>query len=88
MTNGEGIDQNNQDSTLIRAAEIAALGEVIFTLGYAISTLATLLALEEDRQVEQQDKIDKINMQKQINDLTNEVKKLITQINNENSRRS
>ncbi|MFC5591684.1 hypothetical protein ACFPRA_22620 [Sporosarcina soli] len=88
MTNTEGINQNNQDSNTIRADELAALGEVIFTVGYAISTLATVLALEEDRQVERQEKIDKENMRKQIKDLTNEVKKLIKQINNENSRRS
>lgn len=88
MTYGEGIDQNNQDTTTIRAAELAALGEVVTTIGYAISTLATVLALEEDRQVERQEEIDKKNMQKQINDLTNEVKKLIKQINNENSSRS
>ena len=88
MTNGEGIDQNNQDSTAIRAAELAVIGEVVTTAGYVISTLATVLAFEEERQAERQEKIDKKNMQKEINDLTNEVKKLIKQINNENPRHS
>ena len=44
MTNGEGFNQNNQDSTAIRAAELAVIGEVVTTVGYVISTLATVLA--------------------------------------------
>ena len=52
MTNSEGIDQNNQDSNTIRAAELAAIGEVVTTVGYVISTLATVLALEEEERQE------------------------------------
>ncbi|AMQ06756.1 hypothetical protein [Sporosarcina psychrophila] len=80
MTNSEGIDQNNKDSnTAIRAAELAVFGEVISTIGDLISTIAAVLALEEARQEE----IDNKNMQKQIDYLTNELKKLKKQVNNE-----
>ena len=84
MTNSESIDQNNQDSNTIRAAELAVIGEVLSTVGDVISTIAAVLALEEELQEESNNK----NMQKQIDDLTNEVKKLKKQINNENPRRS
>lgn len=84
MTNSEGNDQNNQDSITIRAAELAVVGEVISTIGEMISTVAAVLALEEELQDESENK----NMQKQIDDLANEVKKLKQQINNENPRRS
>ena len=84
MTNSEGIDQNNQDSNPIRAAELAVVGEIISTIGEVISTIAAVLALEEELQEESDNK----NMQKQIDNLTNEMKKIKQQINNENTRRS
>jgi rRNA processing protein Gar1 len=84
MTNSENIDQNNQDSTAIRAAELAVIGEVVSVVGDVISTFAAVLQLEEVRQSE----IDNKNMQKQIDDLTNEVKKLKEQVYKENPRRS
>ena len=81
MTNRESIGQNNQDSnTAIRAAELAFIGELVSTIGDIISTVAAVLALEEERQEESDNK----NMQKQIDNLTNELKKLKQQINNEN----
>ncbi len=84
MTNSESTDQNNQDSTAIRAAELAFIGEVVSTVGDVISTFAAALDLEEERQ----DIIDNKNMQKQIDDLTNEVKKLKEQVYKVNPRRS
>ena len=84
MTNSESTDQNNQGSTAIRAAELAFIGEVVSTVGDVISTFAAALDLEEERQ----DIIDNKNMQKQIDDLTNEVKKLKEQVYKENPRRS
>ena len=77
MTNRENIDQNNQDfNKAISAAELSVIGELVSTLGDVISTAAAVLALEEERQEERQAKSDNNNMQKQIDDLTNEVKKL------------
>ena len=84
MSNSDCNDQNNQDSNTIRAAELAVLGEVLSTVGEVISTIAAVLALEEELQEESNNK----NMQKQIDNLTHEVKKLKQQINNENPRRS
>ena len=60
MTNSESIDQNNQDSTAIRAAELAVIGEVVSTVGDVISTIAAVLALEEERQEERQESTRKI----------------------------
>jgi len=79
MTNSESIEQNNQVSNAVLAAELAVLGEVVSTVGDVISTISTVLALEGVRQSE----IDNKNTQKQIDDLINEVKKLKKQINNE-----
>jgi len=80
MTNRENIDQNNQDSNaVIRASELAVIGELVSTLGDVISTIAAVLALEEERQ----EKSETINMQKQIDNLTNEVRKIKKQINND-----
>ena len=84
MSNSDGNDQNNQDSNKFRAAELAVIGEVISTVGEVISTIAAVLALEEELQEESNNK----NMQKQIDNLTNEMKKLKQQINNEKPRRS
>ena len=56
----------------------------ISTVGEVISTIAAVLALEEELQEESNNK----NMQKQIDNLTNEMKKLKQQINNEKPRRS
>lgn len=84
MSNSDCNDQNNQDSNTIRAAELAVLGEVLSTVGEVISTIAAVLALKEELQEESNNK----NMQKQIDNLTHEVKKLKQQINNENPRRS
>ena len=86
MSNSDCNDQNNQDSNTIRAAELAVLGEVLSTVGEVISTIAAVLALE--LQEELQEESNNKNMQKQIDNLTHEVKKLKQQINNENPRRS
>ena len=74
MTNNGGIDQ---DSTAIRAAELAVISEVVSTIGDVISTIAAVLALEEERQEER----DNNHMQKQIDDLTAEFEKLKKQVN-------
>ena len=84
MSNSDCNDQNNQDSNTIRAAELAVLGEVLSTVGEVISTIAAVLALKEVLQEESNNK----NMQKQIDYLTHEVKKLKQQVNNEKPRRS
>lgn len=78
MKNRRNNDQNNQGSNeIIRASELALIGELVTTLGYIISTTASVLALEEERQGNGDNK----NMQKQIDDLTNEVRKIKKQIN-------
>lgn len=84
MTNNESINQNNQNSNnAITAAELAVLGALLSTFGDAISTISAVLALEEARK----DNMDNNNLQKQIDDLSNEVKKLKKQMNNEKPRR-
>lgn len=86
MKDSENINnQNNQDSSAaIRAAELAVVGGILTTIGDAISTISVALALEAERQSE----IDNNKMQKQIDDLTNEVKQLKKQVNSEKAKRS
>lgn len=84
MTNNESINQNNQDSNkVISAAELAVIGELVSTFGDVISTVSAVLALEEERK----EQIDNYTLQKQIDYLNNEVKKLKKQVNNEKPRR-
>ncbi len=82
MTNRENINQNNQDSnTAISAAELAFIGELVTTLGDVISTAAAVLALEEERKEQSDNK----NMQKQIDDLTTEFEKIKKQLNKDST---
>ncbi|GGA46064.1 hypothetical protein [Psychrobacillus lasiicapitis] len=84
MTNSGSINQNNQDSNkAISAAELAVLGALFTTFGDVLATIAAVLALEEERK----DDGDNNDLQKQIDDLTNEVKKLKKHINNDKPRR-
>lgn len=84
MTNSGSINQNNQDSNkAISAAELAVLGELVSTFGDVISTISAVLALEEERK----EQMDNNNLQKQIDHLANEVKKLKKHINNDKPRR-
>lgn len=83
MTNGDSTNQNNQDSNkIISAAELAVLGALFTTFGDVLSTISAVLALEEERNVA----TDNNNLQKQIDDLTNEVKKLKKHMNNDKPR--
>ncbi|WP_277587615.1 hypothetical protein [Psychrobacillus antarcticus] len=81
MSNGEGIDQNNQNSdTEIHAVHRAVMDALTITIGDAISAISILLGSEEDYK-EQQGKIDNLkNMIQQVNDLTEKVKTLNQQI--------
>ncbi|MDI2587118.1 hypothetical protein OR571_08385 [Psychrobacillus sp. NEAU-3TGS] len=84
MTNNESINQNNQNSNkAISAAELAVLGELVSTFGDVISTISAVLALEEERK----EQMDNNNLQKQIDYLANEVKKLKKQVYNEKPKR-
>ncbi|TQR07519.1 hypothetical protein [Psychrobacillus soli] len=83
MTNSESTNQNIQDSNkAIGAAELAVLGALFTTFGDVLSTISAVLALEEERK----DATDNNNFQKQIDDLTNEVKKLKKHMNNDKPR--
>ncbi|MFJ8067101.1 hypothetical protein ACIQYS_21230 [Psychrobacillus sp. NPDC096426] len=78
MKDSESVDQNNQNSnTVIRAAELAVVGELLSTLGDVISRIAEVLASEEERHGQNDNK----KIQKQIDYLTNEIKKLKKQKN-------
>ena len=78
MTNGENNDQNNQDFNEIGTLELAVWGELFSTLGDVISTIVAVRALKEEQQQQNSNN----NMQKQIDDLTNEMKQLKKQMNN------
>lgn len=87
----KNISQDNQNQLSIQAAELAVVGAAITTLGDTIATIAAVLALEAERQ-EQNNQNDTSkngnqNMQKQIDYLTIEIEKLKKQVNGQNSRR-
>ncbi|WP_144512086.1 hypothetical protein [Bacillus sp. FJAT-22090] len=84
MNNRESNNKSNQNSnSLIRAAELALVGELLSTIGDVISTISAVLALEEERQEQSESK----NVQEQLDYLTNEIKILKKQINDGKSRR-
>ncbi|MEI3606095.1 hypothetical protein SPD48_10360 [Pseudogracilibacillus sp. SE30717A] len=84
----------NQDtaSSATTIAKLTLLGSAITTLGDAISTIAAALALEEilateeEPQADQEDQVDQQQMidslQKQINELKGELKKVKLDSNN------
>ena len=78
MTNSENNDQTSQDFNEISTLEIAVWGELFSTLGDVLSTIAAVQSLKEQQQEQNVNN----NMQKQIDDLTNEVKQLKKQMNN------
>jgi len=78
MTNSENNDQTSQYFNEISTLEIAVWGELFSTLGDVLSTIAAVQSLKE----QQQEQNSNNNMQKQIDDLTNEVKQLKKQMNN------
>lgn len=84
MNNRESNKKNNQNPTsMIRAAELAVVGELLSTVGDVISTISAVLALEEERQEQSESK----NVQEQLDYLTTEMKILKKQINEDKSRR-
>ncbi len=74
---------NGQNSTSSQTENqsgvLAVIGSAISTLGDGISTIAAILALEEQQQVNSNNNNNK-DLQKQIDYLTTEVKKLKTQL--------
>ncbi len=78
---GEKLNQNNFEENA--AAKLAILGAVIATIGDGISAIAAVMALEESilddaRQQQDQKELDQKfqKMQKQIDDLTNQLSKM------------
>ncbi|MFJ7825773.1 hypothetical protein [Psychrobacillus sp. NPDC096623] len=73
MNNSESNNKNKQNSnSSIRAAELAVIGELFSTVGEVISTISAVLALEEERQEQSENK----NVQEQLDYLYSEIKKL------------
>lgn len=78
MNNRESNNENKSGSnSIMRAAELAVVGELLSTVGDVISTVSAVLALEEERQEQSENK----NVQEQLDYLTNEMKILKQQIN-------
>ena len=86
MKKSRSNGQDIQTPLAIQAAELAIVGAAITTLGDTISTISAILALEAERQ-EQNDQQTNKNTQKQINYLTSELEKLKKQVNNPNAYR-
>ena len=74
-------NQNSQsDQTVSQSAKLAVIAGAINTLGDALGTIASVLAIEEAQQ-EQNDNGNNKNMQKQLDYLTSEVEKIRKQMN-------
>lgn len=86
------IDLNNsnfnfeQDNSNLQsdsqAAKLAVIAGAIITFGDALATIASVLAIEEDRQ-EKSNTSDNKSLQKQIDYLTSEIKKIKNQLSSQ-----
>lgn len=47
---GEALEDSNLESTALSASKVEVLASIILTLGYSLSTLATILSLEEEEE--------------------------------------
>ena len=81
MSNGEGVDQNNQNfDTEIHAVRRAVVDALLTTIDDAISVTSIVLAPEENHK-EEQVKIDDLkNMVQHVSDLTEQVTNLTQRI--------
>lgn len=79
LNNRQDISDQQNDS---QAAKLAVVAAAITTFGDALATVAAVLALEESRQ-DNSDSADNKNLQKQIDHLNEEMRKLKKQINSQ-----
>lgn len=67
---GEALEDSNLEATALSAAKVEVIASIILTLGYSLSTLATILALEEEEeavQLESEKSNDQNRQYKQMN---------------------
>ena len=50
---GESLEDANLESTALTSSKVEVLASIILTLGYSLSTLATILSLEEEEEASQ-----------------------------------
>lgn len=50
---GESLEDANLESTALTSSKVEVLASIILTLGYSLSTLATILSLEEQEEASQ-----------------------------------
>lgn len=80
-------DDNNENlQPVSESAKLAVIAGVVSTFGDLLSTISAVLAIEEERQAEnnKSDNSDNKSMQKQIDYLSSELEKLKKQVNNVN----
>lgn len=77
--NKSNMGLGKKDPNLLTATELDVIASAIVTLGDGLETIAAVLALEEERSLENQDMQLK-SMQKQIDYLTNELSKIKSQM--------
>ncbi|RDW17323.1 hypothetical protein CWR45_12890 [Oceanobacillus chungangensis] len=83
MSNNSSEKETQNFQTDSQAAKLAILGGALTTFGDAITTVAAIMALEEERQANNNN--DTKRLQKQIDYLTSEHEKLKRQLNNQKS---
>ncbi|WP_245975421.1 hypothetical protein [Oceanobacillus chungangensis] len=83
ISNNSSEKETQNFQTDSQAAKLAILGGALTTFGDAITTVAAIMALEEERQANNNN--DTKRLQKQIDYLTSEHEKLKRQLNNQKS---
>ncbi|MFJ7954088.1 hypothetical protein ACIQZG_21530 [Lysinibacillus sp. NPDC096418] len=76
---GEALQDSNLEATALSASKVEVLSSIILTLGYSLSTLATILALEEEEEAVQLES-------EKSNDQNRQYKQMYKQLQHVNNR--
>lgn len=66
---GEPLGDFNQESAVLSSSRVEVIASIILTLGYSLSTLATILALEEEEEALQLESEQSQDQNKQFNQM-------------------
>lgn len=76
---GELLEDSNLESTALSSSKVEVLASIILTLGYSLSTLATILSLEEEEEALQL-------KNEKSNDQNRQLKQMYKQLQHVNNR--
>ena len=76
---GGSLNDSNLESTALSASKVEVIASIILTLGYSLSTLATILSLEEEEEAVQLEN-------EKSNDQNRQYKQMYKQLQHVNNR--